>query len=80
MNYIHFIGKSAQIKVALTMEVVPLVLEYVVLVSNFIINPIRTGRDLFFPPRVNLMASFWGRSKNFQLLMVFQVETSVNLW
>ena len=38
------------------------------------------GGDIFIPPRVNLMASFLGWSKNFQLLMVFQVETSINFW
>ena len=44
-------------------------------------NPIRTREGIFSsPPRVNLMASFLGWSKNFQLLMVFQVETSINFW
>ena len=45
------------------------------------INPIRPGEGIFLsPPRVNLMASFLGWSKNFQLLVVFQVETSINFW
>ena len=44
-------------------------------------NPIRTGvGGSFLPPRVNLMSFFGGWSKNFQLLMVFQVETFINFW